>query len=41
MGLKKGITYIFSYNYVKIKIYSDDNLSLEETFTLHNVIFFK
>ena len=36
--LKSGITYVFSYIYVEIKIDSDDDLPLEETFTLRNVI---
>ena len=34
--LKSGITYVFPYNYVKIKINSDDGLFLEEP--LHKVI---
>ena len=37
IGLKGGITYAFSYNYIKIKIDSDDDLPLKETLTLHNV----
>ena len=32
---------VFSYIYLKIKIDSDDDLPLEETFTLHNVIIHK
>ena len=37
--LKSGISYIFSNNYLKIKIDSDDDLSLEKTLTiLNNVI---
>ena len=35
-----GITYVFSYNYETIKIDSDDELPLEKTLTLHNVIIF-
>ena len=31
--LKSGITYVFSHNYAKIKIGSNDDLSLEETLT--------
>ena len=38
IGLKCGIIYIFSYNYAKIKIDSNDDLPLEKTLTLHNVI---
>ena len=37
-SLKCGITYVFSRNYAKIKIDSDDGLSLEKTLSLHNVI---
>ena len=33
-----GIAYVFSHNHAKIKIESDDGLTLEETLTLHNVI---
>ena len=36
--IKSGITCVFSSNYAKIKMYSDDDLPLEETLTLHNVI---
>ena len=36
--LKSSIAHVFSSNYVKIKIDSDDDFALEETFTLHNVI---
>ena len=36
--LKSGISYIFSNNYLKIKIDSDDDLSLEKTLTILNVI---
>ena len=39
-GLKKDVAYAFSHNYVKSKIDSDDGLLLEETLTLHVVIFF-
>ena len=35
IGLKSSITYVF---YSKIKIESDDDLSLEETLALHDVI---
>ena len=38
IGLKCGVTYVFSYNFEKIKIESDDRLPLEETLTLHSVI---
>ena len=38
IGLKNRITYTFSHNYAKLKFDSDDDLPLEETFTLHNVI---
>ena len=31
IGLKSSITYVFSHNYMEIKIDSDDNLYLEET----------
>ena len=31
IGLKSGITYVFSHNYAKFKIDSDDDLPLEET----------
>ena len=40
IGLKSGITNVFSHNYAKIKIDSDNDLSLEETLTLQNVIKF-
>ena len=36
--LKIGIAYVFSYNYAKVKINSDDDLPLEETLNLHNAI---
>ena len=32
------MTYVFSHNYAKIKIDSDDDLPLEKTVTLHNVV---
>ena len=35
---KRGITYVFSHNYAKINIDSDDDLSLEKKITLHNVL---
>ena len=38
IGLKSGITNVFSPNYAKIKIDSDNDLSSEETLTLQNVI---
>ena len=31
IGLKSSITYVFSHNYVEIKIDSDDDLHLQET----------
>ena len=34
--LKDGITYVFSPNYEKIEIDSDDDFPLEKTLTLHN-----
>ena len=36
--LKSGIRYVFYYIYAKIKVDSDDDLSLEETLTLHNIV---
>ena len=36
--LKSGIIYAVSPNYEKIKIDSDDDLPLQETLNLHNVI---
>ena len=36
IGLKSGITYIFSYNSGKMKIDSNDDLPQEEILTLHN-----
>ena len=38
MGLKNGITYVFSHNYAKIKADSYDSLPFEKTLTLHNAI---
>ena len=35
---KSGITYVFSHNYARIKIYSYSSLPLEKRLTLHNVI---
>ena len=37
-GSKSGVAYVDSFNYVKIKINSDDGLSLENTLTLHKAI---
>ena len=36
--LKSGITCVFSHNYAKIKMDSVDDLSSEETLSLHNFI---
>ena len=36
--IKSAITYDLSQNDAKIKIYSDDDLPLEETLNLHNVV---
>ena len=38
IGLKIGVKDVFSYNFGKLKIDSDDDLPLEETLTLHNAI---
>ena len=38
IGLKSGITYVFSHNYGKIKIDVDDDLPLGEMLTLHNIV---
>ena len=38
IGLKIGITYVFSNNFAEMKIQSNDDLPLEETLNLHNVI---
>ena len=35
---KSGITFIFPYNFAKIKVHSYDSLLLEKRFTVHNVI---
>ena len=37
IGLKSGITYVFSYSFGKNKIDSDDDLPLEKTLTWHNI----
>ena len=37
LGLKSNITYVFSHNYAKIKIGSDDDLPLRKSLTMHNV----
>ena len=34
---KSGIKYVFSHNYAKIKVDSNDSLPLEKTFSLRNV----
>ena len=38
ISLKKGVTYIFSHYFAKIKVDSYDSLSIERRLTLHNVI---
>ena len=38
--LKSGITHVFSYNFGKIKINSDDDFPLEKTLTLYIIIIF-
>ena len=38
IGSKAVLHRFFSYNYAKIKIDSDDDLSLEETLNLYNVV---
>ena len=35
---KRGMTYVFSHYYAKIKVDSYDSLPLEKTLTLHNVL---
>ena len=35
---KNGVTYVFSLNFRRIKIYSYDSLPLEKTSTFYNVI---
>ena len=38
IGLKYDITLVYPYNFGQIKIDSDNDLPLEKTLTLHNVI---
>ena len=38
ISVKRGITYVISHNYAKIKVNSYDSLSVEKTVTFHNVI---
>ena len=38
MRIKSDITYVFPHNYGKIKIDSDDDLTLEKILNLHNVV---
>ena len=38
IGVKRGITYVVSHNYAKIKVDSYNSLPLEKTMTFHNVI---
>ena len=38
IGVKSGITNVFSHSYSKIKVDSYDLLPLEKTLTFHNVI---
>ena len=38
IGVKSGITYVFSHNYAKIKVDLFDSLPLEKTFAFRNVI---
>ena len=38
IGVKSGITYVISHNYVKIKVDLYISLSLEKSLTLHNII---
>ena len=38
VGLKSGLTYVFSHSYTKIKVDSHDYFPLEKALTLHNVI---
>ena len=38
--LKSGIAHVFSYNFGKIKIDSDDDFPLEKTLTLYIIIIF-
>ena len=37
IGIKSGVTHIFSHNYGKIKVDSYDSLPLEKILTFHNV----
>ena len=37
-GIKSGITYVISHNYIKIKLDSYDSLPLVKTMTFHNAI---
>ena len=37
IGIKGGITYVFSHNYARFKVDSYDFLLLEKTFNFHNV----
>ena len=37
LGSKRIITHVLSHNYVRNKIDSDNDLSLEKSFTKHNV----
>ena len=36
--MKSGATYVFSHNYAKIKIGSDDDLALDKTMTMYHVV---
>ena len=38
MEVKSGITCVFSHNYPRVKVNSNDSLPLENTLTFHNVI---
>ena len=38
IGVKSGITYVFSHNNARIKVDSYNSLSLEKTLTFHNFI---
>ena len=38
IGLKRGIAYVVSDNNAKLKIDLDDDISLEKTLTLYNVV---
>ena len=37
-GVKSGITYVISHNYVKIKVDSQESFPLEKTLVFNNVI---